>query len=514
MYKGDPKRTRRQSIAHTASILILVITFLALFSGLIIALIQQLATASNDDTQSLEFVADLSFADPEILIYALMLISSLVTGSLGIRAAYYPKKSKAFFIASIVSICIAIPSAAFGFSISVPYFVVNITFLAAPIFSVWASYKLRQEAIEYEETGREFIDPLTSRRYLGFLRFVEFAFVVNVLLTLIGLIFTSRNAVQYTPAHLIDWANIVFECIALWFIMRRFRVTRPFVIAFALFNITTGWTSDLILGDFDLLPNIFASLSDIVLTSYFFTSKRVKYICTQPFMLKESTSEEDDAEMDFKIERHGWSFIRRLAIFYCVFSLLGHWMEADMCQLIILGIVSGEYDPSNTVLWRDWFYPYPMEGLAVVFIALFLYPLKEKLVEHIRIPVIPYVLSFIANMLVCVAIEFAMGLIVNGDHQLWDYSNMVGNIMGQVCLQNALGFGAAASIITWLVYPLLERLLARIPNQVMNLIFLATVTAYAIPQTLYLIDPPVDIAYAAEPTSSPSISTGPTSSLL
>ena len=75
-------------------------------------------------------------------------------------------------------------------------------------------------------------------------------------------------------------------------------------------------------------------------------------------------------------------FIRNLIMYFIVFSILGHWMEMGMCQFIIMGLVQGEYDPTNTMLWRDWLYPFPMEGAAVVIIALVLYPfftwLKKK----------------------------------------------------------------------------------------------------------------------------------------
>lgn len=296
MYKDEPKRTRAQSLAHASSITILIIAFLIVFSGIIIELLQGLAGGESEGGESVDILVSMPVFNLETLTYTLMVVSAIFTGLLGIRAAYYPKRYKAFFVASIVSICIAVPSAAFGFSIDLSYFIVNIIFLAAPIFCVWTSYKLKQEALEYEQAGREFIEPLRSKRYLGFLRFIEFAFIVNVLLTLIGLIFTSRNAVAYTPAQLIDWLNVVFECVALWFIMRRFRATRLFVIIFALFNITAGWTVDLIVGNFDLLPNIFASLSDIILILYFSTSRRVRLICVAPFMLREDASQAQSGE--------------------------------------------------------------------------------------------------------------------------------------------------------------------------------------------------------------------------
>lgn len=83
-----------------------------------------------------------------------------------------------------------------------------------------------------------------------------------------------------------------------------------------------------------------------------------------------------------------------------------------------------------------------------------------------------------------------MGLIVNANHELWDYSENFGNIMGQVCLQNALAFGMAASIITWFVYPALERWIARMPSDYMNLVFVIVLVFGGIIWSLYIIEAP------------------------
>lgn len=204
--------------------------------------------------------------------------------------------------------------------------------------------------------------------------------------------------------------------------------------------------------------------------------------------LSEHTGAFEDGNV--AINRKGWPFIRNLGIYFVLFSVFGHWMEMGMCQFIRLGLVEGEYDPTNTMLWRDWLYPFPMEGAAVVIIALALYPLKEWLVKTMPKPAYAYAISFVANALTCTLIEFCMGLVVNADHQLWDYSQNLGNIMGQVCLQNSIAFGIAASIIAWVIYPFMERRLARVPNDIMNIVFVAVLVFGGIIWSLYIIDPP------------------------
>ena len=62
--------------------------------------------------------------------------------------------------------------------------------------------------------------------------------------------------------------------------------------------------------------------------------------------------------------------------------------------------------------------------------------------------------------------------------------------MGQVCLQNTLAFGVVAAIITWWVYPLLERWIARLPQSIMNIVAVVIIIFGAIIFSLYIVEPP------------------------
>ena len=237
---------------------------------------------------------------------------------------------------------------------------------------------------------------------------------------------------------------------------------------------------------FRLLLFVTDDLFYFFLIFYFAFSDRVKYTLVNDL----STYRPADLGQGVMARRWSWEFIRNLGIYFVVFSVLGHWMEMAMCQLIIAGLVEGEYDPTNTMLWRDWLYPFPMEGMAVVIIAIALYPLYQRLLKRVPNKIAAHALSFAANALTCTIIEFGMGLIVNANHELWDYSENFGNIMGQVCLQNALAFGMAASIITWFVYPALERWIARMPSDYMNLVFVIVLVFGGIIWSLYIIEAP------------------------
>ena len=357
----------------------------------------------------------------------------------------------------------------------------------------------RQAKIDHREATRAARKAYDAVRFsapnkLGFLRVIQFAFAFHIVATLLGLLVTSRDSIQYTSNTIFDWVMILLEGVALWFIMNRFKVARPFTIGVGVIGIAYQVINSIATGNFALVTVLGNSIFYLVLIFYFAFSKRVRAQCVNDF----GSSTAEYSKEDFAIDRHSWAFYRNLIMYFVIFSVFGHWMEAGFCQLIRLGLVSGEYDPTNTMLWRDWLYPFPMEGAAVVIIGLFLYPLKEWLDTKFENPIIPYVISFLANMLTCSCIEFTMGLIVNADHQLWDYSNEFGNIMGQVCLQNALGFGVAASVITWFIYPMMERWIARAPEHIVNIAFVVIAIFGGILWSLYIIDPPAPLTNEVE----------------
>jgi len=323
---------------------------------------------------------------------------------------------------------------------------------------------------------------------MGFMRVVQIVFAGHIAVYLVWLMLTSRDHMSYDVTSMMDWVMVILEGVAFWMFINRYKVARPFVIAIAAIGIVAPALVDITMGRFNLFALISSSLFYIFLLFYFIFSKRVKATLVNDI----SRGKGDFDKEEFVVNRRGWPFVRNLIIYFIVFSILGHWMEMGMCQFIIMGVVQGEYDPSNTMLWRDWLYPFPMEGAAVVVIALVLYPfflwLKKKFTGKKWI--LAYIISFFAGALLCTVIEFSMGLIVNADLQLWDYRDNFCNIMGQVCLQNTMAFGVVAAIITWWVYPLMERMIARVPQDIMNIVFVVIAVFGAIIWSLYLINPP------------------------
>lgn len=328
---------------------------------------------------------------------------------------------------------------------------------------------------------------LADPSHLGFLRVIQVFFVLNITFTVIGLVFASRNKISYDFETLIAWANIIFESVAFYLLINRVSTAKRWVIGYSVFNIIANSIHSLslfALGREDLTFSIFTLIiniiGDLVIILYFVRSDRVRLLLTNELSYNVSSTAVADM-------RHGWPFIRNLALYYCIFSTLGHWMEAGFCYLVSLGLFQGDIDFNNTMLFRDWLYPFPMHGVAVVLIALILWPLKEALARRFN-RWVTLVISFFVNMLFCTGIEFSGGLMFNRNLQLWNYSDIPFNFMGQICLQNAVGFGFAATLIVYVVYPYLELAIARVPRDLMNVISVGIFAFYAILIALYLID--------------------------
>ncbi|MDO4796471.1 MAG: hypothetical protein Q4A01_00450 [Coriobacteriales bacterium] len=324
---------------------------------------------------------------------------------------------------------------------------------------------------------------------LGFVRFVEVLFLGQIVLTLFSLIFTSRNTVIYNSANVSEWILVVLESVAFYFFVNRYKVGRPLVMGIAVFCAVAHIVSYVLSRDRTPVALAISIAIYAFLFCYFAFSPRVKAVLVNDLSSDKGTARDET----FVIDRKSWPFYRNLIIYFVVFSLLGHWMEAGMCQFIRLGLVKGTYDPNNTMLWRDWLYPYPMEGLAVVLIALILYPVFAKMREKFSSHFAPYIASFACNAFACAVIEFVGGILVNGNHQYWDYSNMPCNLMGQICLQNTLAFGIVASIITWWVYPAMERCIARVRPAIMNIVCVVVAIVGGILFSLYAINPPAGV---------------------
>ena len=185
-----------------------------------------------------------------------------------------------------------------------------------------------------------------------------------------------------------------------------------------------------------------------------------------------------------------WEFWRDLAIYFIVFSFVGHWAEMLFCELILAGVFMGDYDPTNAMLWDQWLYPFSAEGTALAMVVVLLHPvalcLKRRFGER---SVKAIALSFLVNGLVCTSIDFGTGMVGNRNYELWDYRRMPFNFMGQICLQNSLVYTVAATLVVWLLYPAMDTGLRRLSRDAADGLFWALVGIYAFLALLHFVDP-------------------------
>ena len=284
---------------------------------------------------------------------------------------------------------------------------------------------------------------------------------------------------------------------SIWLIERRADTTRQFVVISSIVVVVLSLLDMFFGGEYERIaavvtwPQLIAggilyfsgALATIV---YFAFSPHAKEVFVEPLEKAERLARKEDEEIYPRA--FTWPWFRNLVIYYCVFSIVGHWAEIGFCWLIVLGVVMGDYDFSHAQLWDWWLCPYPAEGLAVVLIVILLFPIKEWLLKKFNGRVLPALaVSFLVNMLVCASIDFTTGITANWDYHLWDFRGLPFNFMGQVLLQNTLAYSLAATVIVWVIYPLLAKLLHRAPQSIVNGLFFGLVGFYAFIEVLYYV---------------------------
>ena len=139
-----------------------------------------------------------------------------------------------------------------------------------------------------------------------------------------------------------------------------------------------------------------------------------------------------------------WFFWRGVIINFCVFCLVGHWLEIPYCMFMdwAFHVVADDYDVWTDPLWV----PYWVYGLGTVFITLTLLPLKIHILEQRKTMWGAALEFFVMAVVLCAALECIMGWIVNqpdalGEYPYWDNSQLPLNIFQQAWLVNDIFLG-------------------------------------------------------------------------
>ena len=337
-----------------------------------------------------------------------------------------------------------------------------------------------------DSTQKDFANP----HHLGFMRFILFLVIFEVIISLGSLMSLSKGETNLSAESAFALITLLCDAVTFWLIWRRKMYTRTIVITMYLIVIACVTIIGLSTGEYTILDCIGHSALNIVVIIYFATSRRVKAVLVQPWSADVRKHDLEDESQLFRPKDP--SYWRNLAIYFCVFSVVGHWMEAGYCMLIRIGLIPGVYDP-NSQIWSDWLYPFMVYGIGFVVCALVFFPLKNALQKKIKIPFLALIIVYLISCIVCSGIELAMGLVLNqplpdGSLPLWDYRTLPFNFMGQICLTNSLAFGLAATFITWIVYPLLESMMVRINKDIMKIISVVVFLGFAFLLALYYIN--------------------------
>ena len=349
----------------------------------------------------------------------------------------------------------------------------------------------------YAETTSVADNPKAREPFGPIIRVIEFYFV-SVMACVLGYGLVSNPAdFTYDISMLRVLAVTITAARSLWLIERRSTGTRAFVVVSMSIVIVLSILDVIFGGEFEKIAAVISMPlvvaggvlyfgGSFFILGYFAFSKRAKSLFVVP--PSRNTQPTSDANEDIYEKRFTWPWFRNLGIYYCAFSIMGHWAEIGFCWLIVLGVVMGDYDFSHAQLWDWWLCPYPAEGIAVVLIAVLLAPFKEWLLKKFKGRLFPaLVVSFLVNMLVCASIDFTTGITANANYELWDYRALPFNFMGQIVLQNTLAYSIAATFIVWVIYPLMAKWLHRMPSRYANGLFFGWLAFYVFLELLYYV---------------------------
>ena len=326
----------------------------------------------------------------------------------------------------------------------------------------------------------------TADSGLGFMRVIQVVNVLNVISYLFVLLFVNGSRMPIDFILISITVNLVGQSVIVWMIAKRKIYTRQVVIVFQIVIYINWLIPDFIAGTLNVASAIGEAIVPALLCVYFLTSRRAKAVLVQPFDVRVKDKDLDDQTKMWN--PRSVDFWLRLLIYFFCFSVMGHWMEMGVQILVINGLFPGTVASADSLTWRDNLNPFFIYGIAVVICGAVLFPIYVKLKQVIPNIWVAFLVSFLINMAFCVAAELVLGFLFNTDYSAWDYRDQFMNFQGQICLVYSVAFGIASSVITWLVYPFLEKQFSYIGKDLFRVIFVASAVIFAMLYVTYNVD--------------------------
>lgn len=167
-----------------------------------------------------------------------------------------------------------------------------------------------------------------------------------------------------------------------------------------------------------------------------------------------------------------WEFWRCMIVCFCVCAWIGHWLELPYCTFMSqFGIVDENYS-----VWHEpWFTPYWVYGIGAVAMTFVLEPFKDAIASRRKTKGGALAEVFVYATVIAAVLETVIGLIINqpdefGVYPYWDNSVLPLNILGQGWLVNDLVIAVVAIVYLYLIYPVINGLLEKLPAWLSNVL--------------------------------------------
>lgn len=138
---------------------------------------------------------------------------------------------------------------------------------------------------------------------------------------------------------------------------------------------------------------------------------------------------------------------------FFVYSILGYILE------MIFGFAIGAHNVESGILYGPWT---PIYGIASVFIIV----ISDKLFKNLHLPRwIETIIVVLVLMVVLSALEWFGGILIEliFGFSFWDYSDSKFNLGKYVCLEFALIWSVLSLVFIYVINPLLEKYIKKIP---------------------------------------------------
>lgn len=146
---------------------------------------------------------------------------------------------------------------------------------------------------------------------------------------------------------------------------------------------------------------------------------------------------------------------------FFIFSFLGFLFE-NVWMLVI-----NENYFNSGILYGPWTFIY---GIAIFFLLFVSKKLKEKKLKLW----LEVLIFFLVSIFLMTFIEFCGGVLIEKlFHKVyWDYTNMKFNLGRYICLEVSMFWGLFATLVNYLLVPLMKKLAIKIPKVVTVLVII------------------------------------------